>query len=74
LPNDFFETDTLRPRVERRAPLRVIAARIIDMNTDNERTAALETIIDPRTRVIVQFYIDDYFARRDGTPLPDLKR
>jgi hypothetical protein len=74
LPNDFFETETPPPGLDRHEPLRFIAARIIDMNTDTERTAAFEAITDPLARVIVRFYVDDYFARRDGTPLPDLKR
>jgi len=72
LPNDLFETDTPPPRLDRHEPLRVVAARIIDMNTDAERATALEAITDPNTRTIVRFYIDDYFARRDGTPLPSL--
>jgi len=72
LPNNFFETDTTPLRLDPREPLRVVAARIIDMNTDAERTTALEAITDSRTRAIVRFYVEDYFARRDGTPLPSL--
>jgi hypothetical protein len=72
LPNDFFETDTPSPRLDRHEPLRVVAARIIDMNSDTERTTALDAITDSHARAIVRFYVDDYFARRDGTPLPSL--
>ena len=74
MPNDFLETDTPPPCLDRRESLRAIAARIIDMNTDTERTTALEAITDASARAIVRFYVDDYFARRDGTPLPDLQR
>jgi len=44
------------------------------MSSDTERTQAIEGLTDPATRAVVRFYVDDYFARRDGTPLPDLKR
>jgi hypothetical protein len=47
---------------------------IIDMTTDAQRAVAIESIPDLNSRAIVRFYVEDYFARRDGTPLPDLKR
>jgi len=55
-------------------PLRVAATMIIDMTTDAQRAVAIESIPDLNSRAIVRFYVEDYFARRDGTPLPDLKR
>jgi len=57
-----------------RFALRLTAASIISLESAEQRAEALDKIDDSAERGIVRFYIEDYFARRDGTPLPDLKR
>lgn len=65
------------PSVDREPPLRPgrsYVSDILSLRTAPERRAALAAITDPKTRALVRFYVEDYFARRSGRALPDLSR
>jgi hypothetical protein len=47
------------------------AAELLDLSTPAARHAALVAIQDANTRAVVRFYVEDAFARRRHTRLPD---
>lgn len=55
-------------------PPRVLAHEIMQLPDRATRRARLLAITCPKTRAAVRFYVEDAFARRDRTPLPDYAR
>lgn len=68
----LFEADIVAEREPPPRSARSYLRDIMRLRAAPERRAALLAITDAKTRAAVRFYLEDYFARRNGRALPNL--
>lgn len=70
----LFESEVVAEREPPARPARSHLNDILRLRAAAQRRQALSAIDDPKLRALVRFYVEDYFARRNGRALPNLTR